>query len=143
MKVLDAIRISISIPIIFVPCVFENKIFVDGGCLDNYPIHLFKQNMNKTIGIYVNDYKNYVANINNVEEYLKNIMDCFLEGISNYCSSFDSMHTIKIDCNNINGTINEQFNMMFENGYEITYKYLMPIIHNKNKYKNFRNKNIK
>jgi NTE family protein len=36
-----AVRISMSIPFLFVPVTFEDKILVDGGIIDNYPIHVF------------------------------------------------------------------------------------------------------
>jgi NTE family protein len=41
MKVSLAVRMSMSIPGIFSPVLFENDYYVDGGVLDNYPIFLF------------------------------------------------------------------------------------------------------
>lgn len=36
-----AIRISMSLPLIFHPVKYEGDLFVDGGILDNFPIHVF------------------------------------------------------------------------------------------------------
>lgn len=36
-----AVRISMSIPLLFEPVHYNNCLFVDGGLLDNYPIHAF------------------------------------------------------------------------------------------------------
>lgn len=37
----DAIRISMSIPFVFEPIIFNGSYCVDGGVLDNYPLHAF------------------------------------------------------------------------------------------------------
>lgn len=41
-RVIDVIRASISIPFLFTTVKSGNEHFVDGGMLDNYPLHLFK-----------------------------------------------------------------------------------------------------
>lgn len=41
MPLKEAARISMSIPIVFVPVEHNGDMFVDGGVLDNYPIHVF------------------------------------------------------------------------------------------------------
>ena len=37
----DAVRMSMSIPMIFNPVFFEDSYYADGGLIDNYPIHVF------------------------------------------------------------------------------------------------------
>lgn len=41
MSIHIAVRISMSIPFLFVPVRYDNKLLVDGGIIDNYPIHIF------------------------------------------------------------------------------------------------------
>jgi len=41
MAIYKAVRISMSIPFLFVPILHDNKYMVDGGVIDNYPIHVF------------------------------------------------------------------------------------------------------
>ena len=41
MPIKDAIRMSMSIPMVFTPVKFEGDYFADGGVIDNYPIHVF------------------------------------------------------------------------------------------------------
>lgn len=43
MKVADALRISISLPIYFTPCRYNGSLYVDGGYLNNYPIWYFDE----------------------------------------------------------------------------------------------------
>uniref|UniRef100_A0A6C0CA39 PNPLA domain-containing protein n=1 Tax=viral metagenome TaxID=1070528 RepID=A0A6C0CA39_9ZZZZ len=50
-KVSVAIRISISVPILFVPVDIDGKKYIDGSALDNYPMELFADEIDKTIGI--------------------------------------------------------------------------------------------
>lgn len=41
MPIKDAVRISMSVPIMFQPVKHNGDLFVDGGLFDNYPIHVF------------------------------------------------------------------------------------------------------
>lgn len=49
-----AVRMSMSIPILFCSVKYKGKRYVDGGVSDNYPITIFdtdKKNINKTLGL--------------------------------------------------------------------------------------------
>jgi len=50
MSVLQALRMSFSIPLYFTPIIDNNKMYVDGGISNNYPIELFPKEI--TLGIY-------------------------------------------------------------------------------------------
>lgn len=43
MSVSLAIRMSISIPLLFVPVRYNGKLYVDGGVIDNFPVHLYNR----------------------------------------------------------------------------------------------------
>ena len=128
MKLVTALRMSISIPIYLVPVIYENKMFVDGGCMDNYPIHLFKDNLNCTIGIYIKDTNQYVNTISNAEEFFINLFGCLSEGnVTNSIKGFEP-YTIKINVQNISMI---KFNItskikkdIFDSGYITGIKYL-------------------
>jgi len=59
MSILVAIRISISIPIIFTPVLFENNYYIDGGLTNNFPIKYC--NINNTLGLCNNDICNNIC----------------------------------------------------------------------------------
>jgi NTE family protein len=90
-SVILALRISVSIPIIFKPVKYENEFYVDGGVVNNFPInHCSKK---KTIGFYIkNSYSNEITSIKslitsilglvsdtisqkNIKKYKKNIIE--------------------------------------------------------------------
>lgn len=98
MKVLEAVRISISVPIIFTPCIFEGKTFVDGGCIDNFPIQLFSNVIDNVIGIYVTENREIVQEIKFIDEYLNNTIQCLLEGVAHRDIKFHNKHVIRITC---------------------------------------------
>jgi NTE family protein len=100
MKVLQAIRMSISIPIYFAPVMYENKMFIDGGCIDNFPIQIFKDNLDAVIGIYVTSLRDNIDNINNIEIFLLNMIQCLFEGVT--CNSLKGFEkqSIKIQLDN-------------------------------------------
>lgn len=50
LKLLHAIRMSIGIPFIFTAVLWQNKRYVDGGILNNYPIDLFDANDTTVLG---------------------------------------------------------------------------------------------
>ena len=75
MRVLDALRITISVPILFDPVKFNDRYYVDGGCIDNYPISLFNDELENVIGIHLGDQpkKNEICN---VVDYFISIFNC-------------------------------------------------------------------
>ena len=81
MPIVTAIQMTIAIPIYFYPVKYENKLYVDGGCIDNYPIHIFENSSENVIGIYLIENKDYVENISNIEDYFINLSRCLFEGL--------------------------------------------------------------
>jgi len=55
MEVLLAVRISATIPLIFIPIVFEDKLWLDGGLINNYPINYCENDIDNTLGLSIYD----------------------------------------------------------------------------------------
>lgn len=51
LSILTGVRISMSIPLIFTPILYENCYYIDGGVINNFPIKYC--NKNTTLGIYI------------------------------------------------------------------------------------------
>lgn len=75
-RVLDAIRISISVPGFFVPVTIGNKKYIDGCVLNNYPMNLFEDKLDETIGILI--CSEYNTKYTYPEEYFVSIMNLFM-----------------------------------------------------------------
>ena len=81
-----AVRISISLPILFRSVEFEGDQYVDGGLLDNYPIWYFNE---ETLGFkLVNDNEKRDSlityndeKINNIKDFAENIIESLLQQI--------------------------------------------------------------
>lgn len=122
MKVITALRMSISIPIFYTPVFYKGKYYVDGGCIDNFPIHLFENNLDDVIGIYLNNIKDNVSSITNVEEYLFHTMQCLLEGhragsikgFEKYCIQINLRNISAVDFH-IDATTKK---LLFDRGYD-------------------------
>lgn len=121
MRVIDALRISVSIPILFTPRKFKGKVFVDGGCTDNYPIDLFKHKIDQVIGIYVSDKKKVEDKITSIESYMTNTMDCIREGMDLNSHRGYEDRTIYIKCES--GEEKHHISAMFDHGYRETIKF--------------------
>jgi predicted acylesterase/phospholipase RssA len=121
MKVIDAVRISMSIPIIFTPSMFDGKMFVDGGCIDNFPINLFINEIDKVIGIHVADSYPIVKDIDSLESYLVNMIRCIMEGMSHHDVKSSHRCIITIKCTNCTESATDLI-VMFDEGYDSAQK---------------------
>ena len=81
MDILTAIRISSTIPLIFMPTVHKNKLWLDGGMTENYPINFCDNDIDSTLGICIND--DCLENCDygtpqDLAEYLTQVFKCFV-----------------------------------------------------------------
>lgn len=86
MKVVKAIRASISVPGLFTPVRYDNHLFVDGGLLNNFPIDYFKDKGVRVSSILGLNFDQTVKppginNLNGVNAYLSALMGCILNRI--------------------------------------------------------------
>lgn len=119
-KVTDAIRMSISIPFIFTVTKYDIKnckvgnghIHVDGGLIENYPIHLFKNNLENVLGLKILTSKELnkgdKEEINSIEKYIYHVLSCFLSQRDRriIMAEIYKKHTIYIDIKNITSSMN-------------------------------------
>ena len=97
MPVLTAARISMSVPGYFTPVSYEGKLFLDGGCIDNYPIRLFADKLDKVLGVYIANIIHSSKKIEHLEGFIINTIDCLLEGhVYSSCNTYEK-YTIKIN----------------------------------------------
>ena len=89
MSVILAIRISISIPIIFIPVKYNNNIYVDGGIYNNFPINYC--NKKTTFGITLHRQNN--NSINNLYDYFISIYHTSIK-VNNTKNNFNKNNVI-------------------------------------------------
>lgn len=122
MKIIDAIRQSCSIPIYMTPVRIDNKYYIDGGCIDNYPINLFKDQLDNVIGINLQTIYDYET-IDDIESYLKNIIYVF----NSYIIPDNNDQTIKIKCENyspVGNLTSQDKTNMFNCGVQTALEYI-------------------
>lgn len=95
LKVVDAIRMSMSIPLLFTACHYNGKVYVDGGILDNFPISIFDPSDKSVLGLKIsclpksnsnsdsvpNSVVNHNYQINNIQDFIYNNVYCILNEI--------------------------------------------------------------
>lgn len=131
MPVILGIRMTTSFPFWFVPVKYKGKLYVDGGCIDNYPIQLFSNNLDSVIGIYLCESKEIIKTIDNTEDFVFSLLKCFLEGVTcNSVKGFEKM-TIKISLSRvsiINLDINNEIKKkLFDDGYVAVMNHLSKV----------------
>jgi len=77
MSVLLAFKMSICVPIVYQPIIYNDAMYVDGGLLDNYPIQLAKNNLDHTLGLVIIDRDlDSKIEITDFLSYLYNTINC-------------------------------------------------------------------
>ena len=109
LEILTAIQISISIPLLFKPVLFNDKLWIDGGCLNNYPIEYFDDDLENVIGINIITNENNIEKFNSYVEYLKQILNCLFKSILTKNNEKYDKYTKKLYLDNmINLKINNE-----------------------------------
>jgi len=65
------------VPLLYPPIKYNNKLYLDGGLIDNFPIDFVKEHLNETIGINIILPVSECFNIDNIKDYISNIIDIF------------------------------------------------------------------
>ena len=131
-KVLDAIRMSISIPFVFTANEYENDIYVDGGLIDNYPINQFKDSLDKVLGFKLVNYGELESHdidhpIDDIESFIYHILTCYVVQKEKHTSRTEEFKncTVYIHTENITQSVNfgltpQEKHKLIEIGYNIT-----------------------
>jgi NTE family protein len=121
-----AMRMTTSIPLLYPPVKYNDKIYVDGGLLDNFPIDYVKDKLNESIGINIIP---LVENspIDNIQEYIFNLIDVFGFINNNYTNDIYKNIVYNIPVNKRNPvdmsiTVEEK-KQMIKDGYDFIKKY--------------------
>jgi predicted acylesterase/phospholipase RssA len=75
-EVSKAIRISISMPGFFVPVTIDGNQYIDGGIMDNYPIGVFSDKLDETIGILISH--NYDTHYQFLDQYIMAVFNLYM-----------------------------------------------------------------
>lgn len=81
LPILLACRMTSCVPLYYTPIKHNNKLFIDGACIDNYPIHLFENCINDVIGVYLTENQEF-KQITNIEDFLFNLIHSLQEGMN-------------------------------------------------------------
>lgn len=81
MEVFMAIKITMAIPVLFKPVSYDNKIWIDGGCLNNFPIDLFDDCLENVIGIYLDSGHNNIDKFENIQDYIVQLTKCLFKNV--------------------------------------------------------------
>lgn len=160
MPVADAVRMSMSIPLFFESMQFNGSqigvgdIYVDGGVLLNYPIHIFdeeqyaKENIWfrnginwETLGFYLYASPNLISEnepISNFKDYITHLYECYnislqLSEVDN--NQIDKRRTVVINTLDVKATEFDlissdlRYQNLVNEGFEATTQYLLDFRH--------------
>lgn len=130
LEVCTAIRMSISIPFIFTPVMYNKDYYVDGGCIDNFPFHLYKNQMDEVLGLCLVESHNDEIKINNLEEYIAIVIKCIISGITFNSIKDIKENIIQIKMPKINATAFDISDVTKITLFNIGYETIMNIIMN-------------
>jgi len=130
LKLLLAIRMSMSIPLYYTPVIYKDEYYIDGACMDNYPITLFENNLQETLGFYICSSSNGIINkFNNIEEYVFRVLCSLWEGNDYNCIRSYRKYTVSLMLNNISmldfGLSSEKIKEIINYGFSETRNYII------------------
>jgi predicted acylesterase/phospholipase RssA len=110
MSVLHALRISVSVPIIFSPIQYNNDYFIDGVFFEHYPIKPFKNELTNTVSILLE--VNLYSEITSFETYLKKIISSMTNYMAfnqvKYYNNKDLYNIKNVEDNPLNFNLNNE-----------------------------------
>ncbi|ULY68613.1 patatin-like phospholipase [Chlorella virus XW01] len=124
LSVLLAVRMSISIPLIFTPVIYNNNMYIDGFLSNNFPINKIDIERNNYIAINIT--KSYNNKNPNILEYMKGCIDIAIYNINKNQNNIKNNKIININFDNVNETEldNENIINLNNHGKNIIEQYL-------------------
>lgn len=126
-QVIDALIMSISIPLLFKPAKYKDYYYVDGGLTDNYPISYFESERKETLGMLVTSSSLHEFNVNNIEDYLVGLcMTSFNKLIKITINNYKKNTVVVYDNTNfVNFKLSDESKLnLLEAGYNNTKEFL-------------------
>lgn len=126
-SVAKAVRMSLSIPVLYQPCFYDQRFCVDGGLINNLPLTVFKKSRYPTLGfLLINSDIKDEQNIYNLLDYLAVVVDTSisineLRQIELSRSQVISIPTSNISSINFNLSLAEK-KQLYNCGYQQVYK---------------------
>lgn len=125
-----AVAISCSVPFYFTPKVIDKNIYIDGGLYNNYPINIFDNDIENTIGCNILTSNNKKYEIDDIFSYLMSMMYSLSDKLSIIESKKYSKNTVSIESKynalEINITYENKLEMI-EVGFNSTKEYFEKI----------------
>lgn len=131
LPLLIALRMTTCVPLLFPPVKYNNKLYVDGGVLDNFPIDIVNCKLDEVIGInIISEFKN-TKEYENIIDYISDIFNLFFNSVNNKYEDIkykNIIYNIPISKNNpidLNLSINEKKELI-KTGYDFMKKNFNP-----------------
>lgn len=113
-----SVRMSISLPFYYCPVFYNEKYYIDGGCLNTYPINLFEEDV---VGILLVENDEGTCVIDNLEVYIMKVLQCLMKALTCNVSKGYENNTIEIHTEPINlvnfEITSEKIDKLFLEGY--------------------------
>lgn len=126
-KVSVAMRISIGMPGFFTPIDIDGLCYVDGSVMNDYPINLFEDDIEHTIGIRINDI--YDTSFSCFESYFSALMKLFMYNYYQTSPEYNDNTINIVDTDNKTNIFNFNINndtktILYQSGYDQCQKYI-------------------
>lgn len=103
LELLTALRMTSAIPFIYCPVIYDDEIYIDGACFNDYPINMFDDHLDQTIGIMIINSKDKIYEIDSLETYILRVLKCVAIGLTYNGHKGYEKCTIKINIDSIIG----------------------------------------
>ena len=126
MKIVDAIMASISIPFYFTMKTYGEFSYGDGGLIDNYPIQLFKEELDETLGFLICENVTTYNKVDGIDKFTLSVISCMNNQLQKLYLELYRKYTVLIhlnyNCLQFKLTDKEKLHII-NTGYQETNKY--------------------
>ena len=107
LDILTALKMTMAVPLLYPPVKLNNKLYIDGGILNNFPIDIFIDNLDEAIGINLHSEFLHVKDYDNIINYIIRIMSiAFQPTINNFSDDIYKNVVYNLKINNDVKTFN-------------------------------------
>ncbi|HXT83993.1 MAG TPA: patatin-like phospholipase family protein, partial [Verrucomicrobiae bacterium] len=110
-----AVRMSMCIPLMYMPIFYKGHYYLDGGCKDNYPIGIFRKKLKNVLGVCLCQKATTTNNIFEFEDFITRLLFCIINNSVRDVELYKN-HSIVVNITNV-GIFD--FNMSLEKKIEL------------------------
>jgi NTE family protein len=100
--VYQAVMMTVAIPFYYCPVMLDGLYYIDGGCFDNYPMRVYSDQRDRTVGVYIVNTISLIGEFHTYESYVMRLVETLVKGLNHHLAVGYEAQTVLVDTRAIN-----------------------------------------